>query len=272
MGRRLQPGIIAEPCWNGLHWLTACISTPVFRAARPTPLRTPPCAQNTCPAHAPPRLQPTLSCPVSPGHGPQTLIPSPRMRSPRAQVTVRVIGAIKPALPCTGCRARDKGTLGPILRLFSVLRMESHAQVTVRVIGARPIEGAAVVSLKPSVVEGDKKRLGQLAVGALVSGHVSRLEDFGVFVDLSRSLKCVSGFVLDWFESSIPKKNLKKAGPAGSGSPGVRPRLAPGRLWHFCRPQPLPQVRLWPSTTDITSRPTTNCFANCLGQLLGSDM
>ena len=62
--------------------------------------------------------------------------------------------------------------------------------MTVRVVGARPVEGAAVVSLKPSVVEGDRKRLGQLAVGALVSGHVSRVEDFGVFVDLSRSLKC----------------------------------------------------------------------------------
>ena len=56
-------------------------------------------------------------------------------------------------------------------------------------IGARPIEGAAVVSVKPSVVEGDRKRLGQLAVGALVSGHVSRVEDFGIFIDLSRSLK-----------------------------------------------------------------------------------
>ena len=63
------------------------------------------------------------------------------------------------------------------------------AQVAARVTGARLLEGAAVVSLKPSVVEGDAKRLQALTLGGLATGHVSSVQDFGLVVDLSKTLR-----------------------------------------------------------------------------------
>ena len=47
-----------------------------------------------------------------------------------------------------------------------------------------------MVSLRPSIVEGDTKRLKALTLGGLASGHVSRVEEFGLFVDLSKTLRC----------------------------------------------------------------------------------
>ena len=45
------------------------------------------------------------------------------------------------------------------------------------------------MTLKASVVQGDSQRLQSLTLGGLATGHVSRVEDFGLFVDLSKTLR-----------------------------------------------------------------------------------
>ena len=64
--------------------------------------------------------------------------------------------------------------------------------VTARVTGARPMDGLAVCTLKPSAVEGGALSYEDIAPGQLMSGTVDGIEDFGVFVKLAVGVKCAS--------------------------------------------------------------------------------
>ena len=74
-----------------------------------------------------------------------------------------------------------------------------HAQVfkagqavRARVVGARPMDGLAVLSLKPSVVDLGVASYADVRPGALMRGTVASVEDYGIFVALTPSVKCVS--------------------------------------------------------------------------------
>lgn len=60
-----------------------------------------------------------------------------------------------------------------------------------RVIGARPMDGLAVCILKESVVGAGMMSYADITPGSLVSGTVDNIEDFGLFVKLAPSVKCV---------------------------------------------------------------------------------
>ena len=62
--------------------------------------------------------------------------------------------------------------------------------VRARVVGARPMDGLAVLSLRPSVVESGVASYADVKPGALVKGTVASVEDYGVFVALTPSVKC----------------------------------------------------------------------------------
>ena len=64
--------------------------------------------------------------------------------------------------------------------------------VTARVTGARPMDGLAVCTLKPSAIEGGALSYEDIAPGQLMSGTVDGIEDFGVFVKLAVGVKCAS--------------------------------------------------------------------------------
>ena len=62
--------------------------------------------------------------------------------------------------------------------------------VRARVVGARPMDGLAVLSLRPSAVESGVASYADVQPGALVKGTVASVEDYGVFVALTPSVKC----------------------------------------------------------------------------------
>ena len=53
-----------------------------------------------------------------------------------------------------------------------------------RVIGSRPFDGLAVLSLKPGVVDQQAVEAGDLQLGASVAGEVIKVEDYGLLVKL----------------------------------------------------------------------------------------
>ena len=57
-------------------------------------------------------------------------------------------------------------------------------QVRARVIGARPLDGLSVLSLKLAVVDQQAVAAGDLQLGATVTGEVLRVTDFGLLVKL----------------------------------------------------------------------------------------
>lgn len=61
--------------------------------------------------------------------------------------------------------------------------------VRARVVGARPMDGLAVLSLRLSVVESGVASYADVKPGALVKGTVASVEDYGVFVALTPSVK-----------------------------------------------------------------------------------
>ena len=61
-----------------------------------------------------------------------------------------------------------------------------------RVVGARPMDGLAALSLKPSVVEQGVASYADVRPGAVVRGAVASVEDYGVFVAITPSIKRAS--------------------------------------------------------------------------------
>lgn len=61
--------------------------------------------------------------------------------------------------------------------------------VRARVVGARPMDGLAVLSLRPSVVESGVASYADVKPGAIIKGTVASVEDYGVFVVLTPSVK-----------------------------------------------------------------------------------
>lgn len=62
-------------------------------------------------------------------------------------------------------------------------------QVKARVIGFRPLDGLAVLSLKPSVVDQAVLSLKDLYVGQILEGSVATVDDYGLLVSLSSNIK-----------------------------------------------------------------------------------
>lgn len=65
-------------------------------------------------------------------------------------------------------------------------------KVAARVIGARPMDGLAVCSLKEAAVRAGTISYSDIAPGAVVSGTVENIEDFGLFVKLAPGIKCAA--------------------------------------------------------------------------------
>lgn len=63
--------------------------------------------------------------------------------------------------------------------------------VKVKVVGARPMDGLAVLSAKPSVVEAAAAPAPALAAGQVVTGRVASIDDKGAVLTLSPGIRCV---------------------------------------------------------------------------------
>jgi hypothetical protein len=63
-------------------------------------------------------------------------------------------------------------------------------RTAVKVIGARPIDGLAVLSAKPSVVA-EASPAAQLAAGQLVTGRIASIDDKGAVLTLSQGVRSV---------------------------------------------------------------------------------
>ena len=72
-------------------------------------------------------------------------------------------------------------------KLDKTLKVNSKAKA--RVLGFRPFEGIATVTLKPSVVDKAFEGIKDLQPGGIVSGTVSSVEDFGLLVSLTSNLR-----------------------------------------------------------------------------------
>lgn len=64
--------------------------------------------------------------------------------------------------------------------------------VKARVMGSRPFEGVASVTLKPSVVDKAVEGIRDLQPGGIVSGSVSSVEEFGLLVALTSNLRWIT--------------------------------------------------------------------------------
>ncbi|KAK9832620.1 hypothetical protein WJX81_004603 [Elliptochloris bilobata] len=63
--------------------------------------------------------------------------------------------------------------------------------VRARVVGTRPMDALAVLSLRPSVVESGVASYADVRIGALMKGTIASVEDYGVFVTLTPSIKAL---------------------------------------------------------------------------------
>jgi rRNA biogenesis protein RRP5 len=62
-------------------------------------------------------------------------------------------------------------------------------RVSARVIGARPMDGLAVCSLKESVLGSGLMSYADIIPGSIFSGSVDSVQDFGIFVKLAPGVK-----------------------------------------------------------------------------------
>eukprot|EP00884_Botryococcus_braunii_P015433 jgi/Botrbrau1/2573/Bobra.145_1s0001.1 len=81
--------------------------------------------------------------------------------------------------------------------------------VPARVIGSRPIDGLATLTLKRSEVEQEFKSLSALKPGTLVSGTVSALEDIGMLVTLGANVKGLARRE-EWYGSGRKREGASK--------------------------------------------------------------
>jgi rRNA biogenesis protein RRP5 len=61
--------------------------------------------------------------------------------------------------------------------------------VAARVIGARPMDGLAVCSLRDAAVRAGTISYADVVPGSIMSGTVENIEDFGLFVKLAPGIK-----------------------------------------------------------------------------------
>lgn len=58
-----------------------------------------------------------------------------------------------------------------------------------RVIGARPLDGLSVLSLKPTVVEQQVASIAEVKPGSLMTGTISSIADYGMLVALAPGIR-----------------------------------------------------------------------------------
>ena len=58
-----------------------------------------------------------------------------------------------------------------------------------RVIGARPLDGLSVLSLKPTVVEQQVASLAEVKPGSMMTGTISSIADYGMLVALAPGIR-----------------------------------------------------------------------------------
>ena len=58
-----------------------------------------------------------------------------------------------------------------------------------RVIGARPLDGLSVLSLKPTVVEQQIASIAEVKPGSLMTGTISSIADYGMLVALAPGIR-----------------------------------------------------------------------------------
>lgn len=75
-------------------------------------------------------------------------------------------------------------------------------RAAVKVIGARPIDGLAVVSAKPSVVA-EAVAPSQLAAGQLVTGHIASIDDKGAVLALSPGVRSAAASQYSYRETNV---------------------------------------------------------------------
>ena len=121
------------------------------------------------------------------------------MACPVGGLTIRMLGpstAVGGALASHDggamARLRCRRATAADARLAPLQAFKPGRGVTARVTGARPMDGLAICTLKPSAVEGGALSYEDIAPGQLMSGTVDGIEDFGVFVKLAVGVKCAS--------------------------------------------------------------------------------
>ena len=60
-----------------------------------------------------------------------------------------------------------------------------------RVIGARPLDGLSVLSLKPTVVEQQVASIEEVKPGSLMTGTISSIADYGMLVALAPGIRYI---------------------------------------------------------------------------------
>lgn len=59
-----------------------------------------------------------------------------------------------------------------------------------RIIGARPLDGLSVLSLKPTVVEQQVASISEVKPGSLMTGTITSIADYGMLVALAPGIRC----------------------------------------------------------------------------------
>lgn len=76
-----------------------------------------------------------------------------------------------------------------VIAEFFCQAFKTGQTVRARVVGARPLDGLAVLSLKPSVVDAELASHAEVEPGQLVTGTIASIDDKGALLTLSPGIK-----------------------------------------------------------------------------------
>lgn len=75
--------------------------------------------------------------------------------------------------------------------------------VKARVLGSRPMDGLATLTLQPSAVNAQFATAAEAAPGAIVSGTILSVEEYGLLVSLTQTIRCALSHMLDMFNAPL---------------------------------------------------------------------
>lgn len=75
--------------------------------------------------------------------------------------------------------------------------------VKARVLGSRPMDGLATFTLQPSAVNAQFATASEAAPGAIVSGTILSVEEYGLLVSLTQTIRCALSHMLDMFNAPL---------------------------------------------------------------------
>ena len=103
-----------------------------------------------------------------------------------------------------------------------------------RVIGARPLDGLSVLSLKPTVVEQQVASISEVKPGSMMSGAITSIADFGMLVSLAPGVRYITSKLCVFLPK--PECRVSVLYKANTTLPPRSVCVAcPGGLWLLCQ-------------------------------------